>query len=83
MLPQELQDDKNFLTKRNAGLGPNGSINPLSEGVLGTQDGSGGPNNGVDVNSVYLDNSFPVTPVAGLHVVRINSGERPSASHGQ
>ena len=69
---QELQANKKYLQQHNAGFGPNGTANPLSGGVLGTQNG-----NGVGVNNqrfVYLDKSFPINPVAGLHVVRINRG---------
>lgn len=72
---QELRADKDYLTKHNAGDGPNGTSNPLSTGVLGTQDGSGGAG-AATLKHVYLDAAFPVTPVAGLHVVRIKSGER-------
>ena len=74
MRQQELQADTTFLIKRNAGVGPNGTINTLSVGVLGTQDGSGGPNNAAAVKNVYLYETFPITPVVGLHVVQIKAG---------
>ena len=69
---QELQADKKYLQQHSADAGPNGTANPLSAGVLGTQNGN---DVGVkDKRFVYLDEAFPINPVAGLHVVRIQRG---------
>ena len=71
---QEVLADETYLLQRNAGGGVDGSLNPLSEGIIGIQDGNGGAN-GDKLKHVYLDKSFPINPVAGLHVIRIGSGE--------
>ena len=56
-----------------ADVGPNGTSNPLSAGVLGTQNGNDA---GVkDKRFVYLNDAFPINPVAGLHVVHIYNGK--------
>ena len=69
---QELKANKNYLHQHDASSGPNGTANPLGAGVLGTQNG-----NDVGVSNkrfVYLNDSFPINPVAGLHVVHVTNG---------
>ena len=68
---QEIQTDKNFYTKHAASDGLNGTLNVNSTGVVGIQNG--GPS-APELKDIYLDNSFPITPVAGLHVIRITTG---------
>ena len=71
-----MKADPHFLTTHEASKGLQDTLNPHSTGVLQTQEGNGG---GVKKN-VYLDKSFPVAPVAGLHVIRIKLGERRTLS---
>ena len=75
---QEITSDGEFLAIHDASSTPNGTSNENSTGILGVQTG------GLDepaLKNVYLDNDFPITPVAGLHVIRIKSGTQLGRQH--
>ena len=75
---QELKANINYLALHDAEHGPNGTSNPLSAGVLGTQNGNDA---GVkNKRFVYLNDAFPINPVAGLHVVHVYKGERMTSA---
>ncbi len=66
-----MKANKNYLHQHDASAGPNGTANPLGAGVLGTQNGN---DVGSNKRFVYLNDSFPINPVAGLHVVHVTNG---------
>ena len=72
VFPQEIRSDGAFLVRHDASNGPNGTSNVNGTGIADIQNGA---LEEPVLENVYLDNTFPITPVAGMHVIRIKRGK--------
>lgn len=70
-ISQAIRTDSTYYAKHNASVGLTGTSNENSTGVLGIQNGGA---ESISQKDIYLDNAFPITPVAGLHVISITTG---------